>query len=54
MNQSIIVSAISEAIAFLENEMESVEYEELAEDYRRVIANLYNALEIAQKKTINS
>ena len=46
---NIITNAISSAITFLENEIQCVEDECLAEEYQAVIDELTNALRTAQE-----
>ena len=46
---NIITNAISSAITFLENEIQCVEDECLAEEYQEVIDTLTNALRTAQE-----
>jgi len=46
---NIITNAISSAITFLENEIQCVEDECLAEEYQEVIDELTNALRTAQE-----
>ena len=46
---NIITNAISSAITFLENEIQCVEDECLAEEYQEVIDELGNALRAAQE-----
>lgn len=46
-----IIQALSSALNLLNNEIQCVEEEALAEEYQEVIDNLKNALRIAQEMT---